>query len=137
MYHSVRRNEYVLLKPVGFRLPDIFADFLIELRPVLPRPIFHEFGRHARADAGDQQEFVARAGVEIDGHEGLAIELPRLLGRHFLVEQELVQLDHGLEGAPLDHALHDGRRHGGQRLQVAFGGGVGVDQSFRRLRASG
>ena len=91
--HSARRNEHVLLQPVGFLLADIFADLLVELRPGLPRPVFREFRGHARADAGDQKEFLAAAGVQIDRHERPAVELLRLVRRELLLQQELVQFD--------------------------------------------
>src|SRR5215475_10814047 len=69
-----RREKDILLEPVDLLLADIFADLLVELRPGLPGPVFHQLGGHARADAGNEQEFLALAGVEIDLHEGLAIK---------------------------------------------------------------
>src|SRR5882757_1013773 len=87
-----RRQKDVLLQPVDLRLADIFADLLVELSPGLPRPVFHQLGRHARADAGNEQKFLALAGVQVDLHEGLDIELACLVGGELLVEQELVEL---------------------------------------------
>ena len=89
---SARGNEYVLFEPVGFLLADIFADLLVELRPGLPRAIFHQLGRHARADTGNQQELLARAGVQIDLHEGAPVELARLRRRELLVQQKLISM---------------------------------------------
>src|SRR3954468_18278780 len=86
---STRRQDHVLLEAVGLLLADIFADFLVELRPGLPRPVFREFRRHARADAGDQHELVARAGVQIDRHESLAVKIARLRRGELLIQQEL------------------------------------------------
>ena len=47
-------NEHVLLGG-GFLLADVFADFLVELRPCLPRPVFREFGAMR---AGESTEFL-------------------------------------------------------------------------------
>ena len=52
---QVDRNEHVLLQPIGFGLPDVLADLLVELRPRLPRPVLGELTHHALAGAGDQQ----------------------------------------------------------------------------------
>src|SRR5215510_5714610 len=90
---SSRRQQHVLFQPVDLRLADIFADLLVELGPGLPGPVLHQLGGHARADAGDQQELLALAGVQVDLHERLAIELARLLGAELLVDEELVQLE--------------------------------------------
>src|SRR5882724_5086101 len=94
--HRVKRpgysvgNEHVLLQPVDLLQADIFADLLVELGPGFPGPILHQLGGHTRADAGDEQEILALAGVQIDLHKCLAIELARLLRGELLVEQELV-----------------------------------------------
>src|SRR5215468_3615660 len=94
---SGRRQQHVLFQAVDLRLADIFADLLVELGPGLPGSIFHQLGGHARADAGDQQELLALAGVQIDLHERLAVELARLLSGELLVEQKLVELENGRE----------------------------------------
>src|SRR5215475_7233391 len=90
---SARRDEYVELQALDFLLADVLADFLVELRPGLPRPILHQLGGHARTDPGNQEEFLARAGVEIDLHECRAIELARLFRRELLVDEIFVEID--------------------------------------------
>src|SRR5580692_3749585 len=75
---SDSRNEHVLFEAVSFLLADILADFLIELSPALPWPVFRKLRRHARADPRNQREFILRPRVQIDRHEGLAVELRRL-----------------------------------------------------------
>src|SRR5215831_1487644 len=112
-----RRQQDVLLEPVDLLLADIFADLLVELGPGLPGPVFHQLGGHARADAGNEQELLALAGVQIDLDEGLAIELARLLGAELLVEQKLVEFQDGWKRPLLQESLHDRGRHVRERLQ--------------------
>ena len=88
---QVDGDEDVLLQPVGFRLADVFRDLLVELRPRLPGPVLGEFARHAGAGAGDQQDFLAGAGVQIHVNEGLPVEVRGLLRGQFLAKQERIE----------------------------------------------
>ena len=71
---------------VGGLLPDVFADFLIELRPGFPRPIFDKFARHSIASTGNKKDFVTTGGVEVDMDERFCIKLHRLFLLQTLAE---------------------------------------------------
>src|SRR4051794_25127794 len=49
-------DHYIPFEPVGFFLPDVLADFLVELRPRFPRAVLLELADHSRASAGNTQD---------------------------------------------------------------------------------
>ena len=128
--------EDVLLQAIGFRLPDVLADLLVELGPRFPRAVLGKLARHAFPGAGNQQDLLWRAGIEVHVDEGLAVQLRQLCRRQRLTREERVQLDDARKGTLLQQSFHDGRRHVRQREEILFRGGVRIDNgALSDLRA--
>ena len=114
----------------------VLADLLVELRPRFPGAVLVELARHSRACAGDEQNLLARSGVEIHVDEGLRVDRVRLLLRELLREQKRVGLGDAGERPLLDERLGHGRRHARQRAKRRLGHGVQIGQALADLASS-